>query len=145
MNAFQLQWVILALFTGTYGSEEKEDNFDETPLKKTKFESSTAAKSDEEDATLGHKIAETNLVLSVASEVVYDINNFTDVKSETEVNDDEDKILETSKEHKISFMNYETECLRTEISTIEVRSEQTILQKKPRSDSFTQDETPQFS
>ena len=137
MNAFQLQWVILALFTGTYGSEEKEDNFDETPLKKTKFESSTAAKSDEEDATLGHKIAETNLVISVASEVVYDINNLTDVKSETEVNDDEDKILETSKEHKIKFINYETECSITEISTIEVRSEETILQKKTRSDSFT--------
>lgn len=103
-------------------------------MKKTKFESSIAAKSDDEDTTVGHKIAETNLVISVASEVVYDINNFTDVKSETEVDDDEDNILETSEEHKSKFIFYETECSRTEISTNAVRSQETILQKKTRSE-----------
>ena len=137
MNAFQLQWLILTLFTESYGSEEKEDNFDDTTLKKTQFESSIPAKSDEEDATVGQKITETNPVISVASEVVYDINNFTDVKSETEVNDDEDKILETSEEHKSKFIFYETECSRTDISTNAVRSQETILQKKTRSESFT--------
>ena len=74
------------------------------------------------------------MVASVASQIVNDFNNFTDVKSETEV-DDEDKILETSEEDKSKFINYQTECSITEISTNEVRSEEIILQKKTKYES----------
>lgn len=124
---------LIYISTGLYDSSEENDgDIDDIPLKKTKFESLIAAESDEEDPTPGRKIAVTNLVVSVASEVEYDFNNLTNDKSETELDEDEEKIFKTSEEHKV----YETEFSITEIATNEELSEKHILQKKTRSESF---------
>ena len=81
MSNFRLIYISTELYDS---SEENDGDIDDIPLKKTKFESLIAAESDEEDPTPGRKIAVTNLVVSVASEVKYDFNNLTNDKSETE-------------------------------------------------------------